>query len=271
MLAKRAAVAPKDVTKALRSIGVGEGTTALVHPDAIVAAQFLGLPLAQRLDALIDAVESAIRPSGTLVIPTFTYSFTKGEQFDMLHTASAVGMVSEQFRTLPGVLRSSDPIFSFAARGKLAPELCAINVKECFGEGSVFALLHRVNAQIVNLGCSLTRGGTFIHYVEVAHGVEYRYKKEFSGTIISPDRRTSENSVIYHVRDLNRPSAADLRRLQNRLTQEKKLRSVDVGRSRIMAVTANDLFDTAWKMLDEDSVSLIAEGAENGSERRPTV
>jgi hypothetical protein len=27
-----------------------------------------------------------------------------------------------------------------------------------------------------------------------------------------------------------------------------------------MAVTASDLFDTAWKMLDEDPVSLIAEG-----------
>jgi hypothetical protein len=27
-----------------------------------------------------------------------------------------------------------------------------------------------------------------------------------------------------------------------------------------MAVTASDLFDTAWKMLDEDSLSLIAEG-----------
>jgi hypothetical protein len=28
-----------------------------------------------------------------------------------------------------------------------------------------------------------------------------------------------------------------------------------------MAVTATDFFDTAWKMLDEDPVSLIAEGA----------
>jgi hypothetical protein len=29
-----------------------------------------------------------------------------------------------------------------------------------------------------------------------------------------------------------------------------------------MAVTARDLFDTAWKMLDEDPVSLIAEGVD---------
>ncbi len=258
----RALVLPEDVTEALRSIGVGEGDTALVHPDAIVAAQFIGVPEAQRLDALIDAVEAAIGPSGTLVIPTFSYSFTKGEPFDPPHTPSAVGMVSERFRMRPGVLRSADPVFSFAARGKLAKELCAIKVGECFGEGSLFALLHRLNAQIVNLGCSMTRGGTFVHYVEVAHGVQYRYKKAFSGTIIS-EGRSIENSVIYHVRDLTRRSEADLRRLQSRLAQEKKLRSVDVGRTRIMAVAANDLFDTAYKMLDEDPVSLIAEGADN--------
>jgi aminoglycoside 3-N-acetyltransferase len=260
--ANRPVVVPEDITEALRSIGLRQGSTALVHPDAIVAAQFIGVPEAQRLDALIDAVQAAIGPSGTLVIPTFSYSFTKGEPFDMLHTPSAVGMVSERFRTLPGVLRSADPIFSFAARGKLAHELCAITVRECFGEGSVFALLHRVNAQIVNLGCSMTRGGTFVHYIEVAHGVQYRYKKEFSGLLIS-EGRSIENSVIYHVRDLTRRSEADLRRLQRRLAQEQKLRSIDVGRTRIMAVTANDLFDTAWRMLDEDSVSLIAEGAQN--------
>jgi hypothetical protein len=67
--------------------------------------------------------------------------------------------------------------------------------------------------------------------------------------------------VVYNVRDLSRKSGADLRRLQERLTGENKLRSVEVGRSRIMSVAANDLFATAWKMLDEDPKSLIAEGA----------
>jgi len=256
-------VTPADVTEALVSIGVEKGSTALVHPDAIVAAQFRSVPSAQRLDALIEAVEAAIGTSGTLIIPTFSYSFTKGEPFDALHTPSVVGMVSERFRTLAGVFRSSDPIFSFAARGRVAEKLCSIPVNECFGQKSVFAELHRMNAQIVDLGCSMTRGGTFVHYVEITHGVDYRYKKEFSGTVVLPDGTSRECSVVYHVRDLTRSSVVDLRRLQRRLVNEKKLRAVDVGRTRITAVTANDWFDTAWKMLDEDPVSLIAEGAEN--------
>jgi aminoglycoside 3-N-acetyltransferase len=254
------AITADDITDALLSIGIQRGSTALVHADAIVAAQFPPMPKRRRLDLLIQAIEAAIGSSGTLLIPTFSYSFTKGEPFDVLQTPSMVGIVSEHFRVLPGVCRSVDPIFSFACRGPRAQELCSIQTHECFGPESVFAALHRMNAYIVELGCSMTRGGTFVHYIETAHGVNYRYKKEFSGTVILPNEQKYECSVVYNVRDLTRKSEADLTRLQERLTAEKKLRSIDVGRSRIMAVTAGDLFDTAWRMLDEDPTSLIAEG-----------
>jgi aminoglycoside 3-N-acetyltransferase len=256
-------ISPSDVTDALLSIGVTQGKIVLIHPDAIVAAQFPPMPNERRLELLIDAIEAAIGASGTLVIPTFSYSFTKGQPFNVLYTPSAVGMISEWFRTQPEVCRSADPIFSFASRGPRAHELCAIPVQECFGANSVFAALHQWNAEIVDLGCSLSRGGTFVHYVETSHAVDYRYSKVFSGTVILPDGQSCERSVIYNVRDLTRKSEADLRRLQRRLESGKKLRSADIGRSRILAITAKDLFDTAWKMLDEDPVSLIAEGAEN--------
>ncbi len=257
----RSTIAPSAVTDALTSVGVKPGSVVLVHPDAIVAAQFPSLPNEQRLDLLIEAIEAAVGGDGTLVMPAFSYSFTKGEQFDVCNTPSTVGMVTERFRTRPGVRRTSDPIFSFASRGPLARELCALPVNECFGPESVFGALHRRNAHIVDLGCSMSRGGTFVHYVETAHGVAYRYRKVFSGTIISANGETAECSVVYNVRDLARRSDADLRRLQERLADDGTSRTAEVGRSRIMAVRASDLFDTAWKMLDEDPVSLIAEGA----------
>jgi aminoglycoside 3-N-acetyltransferase len=260
-----AAIAPSAVTDALIAVGVKPGSVILVHPDAIVAAQFAAMPILaipdeQRLDLLIGAIEAAIGADGTLVMPTFSYSFTKGEAFDVRNTPSAVGMVTEKFRTQPGVLRTADPIFSFACRGPMAGALCAIPIKECFGAESVFAALHRLDAHIVDLGCSMTRGGTFVHYVETSYAVDYRYKKVFSGTVILPGGEASQCSVIYNVRDLTRESDADLGRLQKRLADSGKLRTAEVGRSRILSVTASDLFDMAWKMLDEDPVSLIAEG-----------
>jgi aminoglycoside 3-N-acetyltransferase len=232
----------------------------MVHADAIVAAQFPNLPNEQRLDLLIEAIEAAIGSGGTLVVPAFSYSFTKGEAFDACKTPSAVGMVSERFRTQQGVHRTADPIFSFASRGPRAEELCALPVRECFGGESVFAALHHWNAHIIDLGCSMNRGGTFVHYVETAHGVDYRYRKVFSGTIISPNGQSNQCSVVYNVRDLTRESGADLGRLEKRLADSGKSRTAKVGRSQIMGVQARDLFDTAWKMLDEDPLSLIAEG-----------
>lgn len=278
----RNTITPSAVTDALLSVGVTPGSVVLAHADAIVAAQFP--PVADfhsnsqtnsnshsnsnsnsndwRLDLLIEAVEAVIGKRGTLVMPAFSYSFTKGEVFDVRKTPSAAGMVSERFRIRPSVRRTADPIFSFAGKGPAMQELCAVPVNgcECFGANSAFSVLHRLNAHIIELGCSMTRGGTFVHYVETAHGVDYRYRKQFSGTTISESGGTAECSVIYNVRDLTRRSDADLRRLQKRLSDEGKLRTADVGRSRIMAVTANDVFETAWKMLDEDPVSLIAEG-----------
>ena len=256
-----APIAPSAVTDALLSIGIKPGSVVLVHSDAIVAAQFPAMRSEQRLDLLIEAIDAAIGREGTLVMPAFSYSFTKGEPFDICNTPSTVGMVAERFRTRPGVRRTLDPIFSFACRGPRAQELCDIPIKECFGSESVFAALHRVNAHIICLGCSLNRA-TFVHYVETAHGVDYRYKKVFSGTVISANGQASEKSVVYNVRDLTRRSDSDLRRLQRRLADDGKSRTAEVGRFRIMAVTAGDFFDIAGKMLDEDPVSLVAEGAQ---------
>jgi aminoglycoside 3-N-acetyltransferase len=259
--ADRPTVKPSTVTAALRSIGITQGSVVLVHPDAIVAAQFGEMPLEQRLDLLVEAIDVAIGAEGTLVMPAFSYSFTKGEVFDSLNSPCKVGMVAERFRKQPRVCRTQDPIFSFSCRGPRAEELCSIPAKECFGTPSTFATLHDMNAHIVNLGCSMSSGGTFAHYVETSHGVDYRYRKEFSGTTIRPDGQTRRCSVVYNVRDLARRSEADLRRLELRLEQAGRLRSVEVGRALILGVTANDFFDTAWEMLDEDPVSLIAEGS----------
>jgi aminoglycoside 3-N-acetyltransferase len=254
-------ISPEEITNALRAVGLRAGDVALVHSDAIVAAQLPPMPDGQRLDLLLGAMDSALGPDGTLVMPAFSYSFTRGEPFDVLNSPSTVGMLTERFRTRAGVCRSRDPIFSFSAKGPQARSLCAKPVQECFGKGSVFAALHQLNCHIICLGCSLSSGGTFTHYVENSHGVDYRYDKTFHGITIAPDRREEPASVVYYVRDLKRNSAADLRRLHTSLESQGKLKSEVVGRIRILAVRAVDFFDTAFQMLDEDPYSLISEGA----------
>lgn len=250
------------IGEALAEIGLRPGDTALVHSDAIVAAQLPPVPDEQRLDLLIGALQASVGSEGTLVMPAFSYSFTKNETYDVLNTSSTVGMLTEHFRKQKVVRRSADPIFSVAARGPRANELCSAPAKECFGTDSVFAVLHRLNSYIVCLGCPLTSGGTFVHYVEKSSGVDYRYDKVFRGTVIWPDRSSTEESVVYYVRDLERQSGADLRRLQRRLEANRLLKKSTLGRVRVLGVRAADFYETASQMLKEDPSSLIEEGAD---------
>lgn len=256
------ALGGEDIVDALRACGVAAGDTLMLHSDASVTAQFGKLPPAQRLDLLIDAVLAALGPTGTLIMPTFTYSFTRGEYFDPAASPSTVGAITEHFRTRPGVLRSADPLFSVASLGRLAPAFAAAASDDCFGAGSAFDLLFRNDGKIACLGCGFDRI-TFVHYVEQCSEVDYRYPKRFDGEI-RHHGQSEPVSVNYLVRDLSRETPTDLTRLKLRLQAAGKLRSAAIGRVGLSVVAARDFFTVAGELLAADPTALIREGAGRG-------
>lgn len=250
---------PEHIVAALSACGIGLGDTLMLHSDAGVAAQFRSVPTEQRLDLVLDAVLATLGPEGTLVVPTFTYSFTKGEVFDPDLSPSTVGQLTEHFRRRAGVLRSGHPLFSVAASGPLAGAFAASATGDCFGAGTAFDLLYRHNGKIACLGCGFDRI-TFVHYVEQRAGVDYRYPKRFGG-VIRRNGADEAAAVSYLVRDLARDTPCDLGRLKRRLQEIGKLRSAVVGRVGLLAVTAQDFLGTANTLLAQDPAALIREGA----------
>jgi aminoglycoside 3-N-acetyltransferase len=251
-------LAPSEIADGFRRCGVGPGDVLFLHCDALVLAQLPPMPAAARFDAFFAALDDLLGPDGTLVLPVFTYSFTKSEVFEPERTPSTVGALTEHFRTLPRVRRSRDPIFSVAARGRLAGAFADAPVGDCFGPQSAFGLLHRHDAFIACLGCSFRT--TFTHFVEQAVGVSYRYFKEFSGTI-AEEGATRPATVRYYVRDLARNSAIDLARFGARLANRGLLARTAVGRIGLAAVQARTFATEARAFLTEDPAALIAEGA----------
>lgn len=250
---------PEHIVAALGACGIGAGDVLMMHSDALVAAQFRSVPEEQRLDLVLDAVLAALGPSGTLVIPTFTYSFTKGEVFDLDYSPSTVGQLTESFRRRSGVLRSRHPLFSVAVHGPFAQTFAASATGDCFGPGTAFDLLYRHGGKIACLGCGFDRI-TFVHYVEQCAQVDYRYNKRFDG-LIRRDGVEVAGSVSYLVRDLARDTPCDLGRLKRRLQETNKLRSAAIGRVGLLAVTTQDFLETANALLAEDPAALIREGA----------
>jgi len=54
----------------------------------------------------------------TICLPTFTFSFCNGEDYDVQASRSKMGALNEYIRKLPGTIRSIDPLMSNALIGR---------------------------------------------------------------------------------------------------------------------------------------------------------
>ncbi len=196
-------ISASQITSAIRDLGVRPGDALFVHSGLWAALRVAGPSPREKLVTIVNGLNASV-PDGVLMLPTFSYSFCKGHVFDIDHSPSTVGALTEHFRRLPGVRRTSDPIFSAAVRGDVPAAweeaLFAVDDKDCFGDRSVFAFLRERNARLLFFGVSF-EACTFVHHVEQGLGVRYRYMKDFPGVIRTSDTET-EITARYFVRDL---------------------------------------------------------------------
>ena len=247
-----------DIAAALCQVDVSPSDWVMLHGDAGVAAQLRSIEPAKRLSHFLKGLIDCMA-GGTLLVPAFSYSFTKGESFDVHNTPSGVGQFSEAFRLLPGVKRTRHPIFSVATIGVGADAVMSARLDDCFGPDSVFGLLNQRNAKIVCLGCDFNRV-TFVHYVEQAYGVSYRYPKSFSGMVIENGKQTPL-TTRYLVRDLALQTSCDLRWLKAEAIRRGALKVSQVGRFPIIAISARGFFSLAIELLRLNEHALIKQGA----------
>lgn len=197
----------ESLKHALSELGVKQGDIICVSSDitrfgipkeAKTAVAEYGI--GALMDAYIETFRSAVGETGGILMPTFTYSATRGEVFDTQATPSTVGALTEHFRTYPGVIRSAHPVFSYAGWGKGAEKYLEISTYDCFGEESIFGKLHRDNRTYLMFGVTLQRGATAVYYSEQKARVRYRYFKNFKG-IVRDEAGEKEVIVPYFVRD----------------------------------------------------------------------
>ena len=109
----------------LRAIGLKEGDSVLVHSSFKSMGHIEG-----GIATLVDAFREVLGESGTLVVPTLTYSYVSVQNpvFDYVNTPSCVGAISEYVRHLPDAIRSVHPTHSCAAIGMRAKEFTCDSV-----------------------------------------------------------------------------------------------------------------------------------------------
>ena len=245
-----------QIKNALFDCGIKKDDLIFIHADEILGAQISSSeteedPVLKFIQALIDLIGD----QGTIVVPTFTYSFTTSKQYDIENSISEVGKFSEKFRNIKKAIRSRNPIFSVASIGKLSKKIKKLSEITSFGSQSIFDFLYKNNGKIFCIGCSFNRV-TFTHFVEEKLKIKYRYHKKFDGRIID-DKRTSEVMIDYYVRDLAFDTVCNLSNLKKLMVENNKLKIGSFGRVLTYMCDTQSFFKSCEDLLSKNEFGLI--------------
>ena len=255
-------ISPAEVTEALRELGVRGDDVLYVHSGMQGAVRMEGETREEKMDAVIAALEGAV-PEGQLWMPTYTYSFTRGEDFDVAASPSTVGMLTEHFRARSGVRRTPEPIFSAALTG--APpaaweeRLFTVGDVVCFGEESQFAYLYEADAALLFFGVTF-EFCTYLYLVEQRLQVPYRYLKPFSGRVVAGGAATPVEAR-YYVRHLDQDVENTFTPLGEELVRRGLARELRIPRGpRLFLTRARAAHDVAAEQIEVNPDYLLTRG-----------
>ncbi len=179
-----------ELTRAARQLGVEAGMVLLVHASLRSFGRWLiGGPV-----ALLLALEEAIGPGGTLVMPTHSADLSDPQPWQHpavpeswwprireelpafrpdLTPTYGMGQLAECFRRQEGTVRSDHPQVSFAARGPMAEDITRPHpLADGLGDNSPLARLYDLGAWVLLIGVDHSVN-TSLHLAE--------YRAEFPG------------------------------------------------------------------------------------------
>ena len=251
-----------DLSGAMAHLGIAKNDIVVMHSSV---ANF-GIPegaLDRKaiVNGIFDAVLKVVGEGGTIVFPTFSYSFGSdkaNKYFDPSATPSVCGVLTEYARSCPESRRSCEPMLSVAAVGADAEALTADVSNRCLGSGSVWPRLMQKRAKICNL--NLDPGSTFIHYIESELRMPYRFDIPMNGVCVL-NGNPAPYSVIYSGRDLSNPKSVTSRKRYFELAYERGLaRKAKIGKGFISTVTFEKTYEFLRSALRDDPWFLTVAG-----------
>src|SRR5215216_4658671 len=230
-----------------RDLGVEEGDTLLVHSSYKSLGAVDGGP-----QIVINALETALGPEGTLIMPTFNFDFTKGQPWDVRSTPSKMGILTELVRTDPRAKRVFHPFYSFAILGKHAEMLGSLRYKSSYERNSVFGKLRELDGKIMVIGLSYTNSMTFFHHIEQMEGVDYRFLKQFAGEVTDEDGNTYTDTFEMLVRDIDKGVITEVNPMGELMERAGVITSAKIGEADVKLMKANEVYEFTAREMKRD-------------------
>ncbi|MFA5878078.1 MAG: AAC(3) family N-acetyltransferase [Candidatus Staskawiczbacteria bacterium] len=247
----------KDIVDVLKKAGIKRGDVLMIHADLGRFGKLGKITNKDEFaDIFIEAFRQVVGEEGTLIVPTFTYSFCNNEVYDPDNTPSKVGLFTEHLRKKEGAFRSIHPIFSVAAIGKRSKELTTNLSKSSFGKSSIYDKLRGIkNSKYVIFGVDYF-ASTQIHYIEEKLKVPYRYVKKFKGKIRKRNKVYSDE-YEYFVRRLDEETVPDFSKIEKHLFSAGFLKKVPLGNAFVGVVKISDICRESTVMFRKDPKSFL--------------
>lgn len=237
-----------DIVKALKDIGLKKGDNIFIHSNI----GFFGrLENAKNPNDYYQTFKKAIfeiiGENGTLINPTFSYSFCNNQDFNPKTTEGVCGLFSELARKDSEAKRSKDANFSVSAIGANAAYFTSDAPEYSFGKNSFWERFLNRNGVFVNF--NFDAGSTFIHYVERELKVPYRWDKAFSGNLILGAEKTK--ATFYHfVYDHQNPDdKPNFPAFHQKAIDLGYVNTMNLGKGALTVISASSTYDLIKKTI----------------------
>jgi aminoglycoside 3-N-acetyltransferase len=248
-------VSDKDILECLYDVNASEAKYLYIHSSLSFGIPNPDLDKNEVLEALWNLIRELKVP--TICVPTFTFSFCNGRDYDVAKSRSRMGVLNEYIRRLPQAVRSRDPLMSVAAVGQDTSIVEDIG-RHSIGVDSTFDKLRaKGGTKFLFLGARPCKCMTYVHYVEERLGVPYRYNREFTGNITDASGTSTETFTLFVRYQGVQPREAD--DYEQFLIDNGLMLKRACGDSFIYAVDETSVYGTLVEALDEDIDFLLAE------------
>ena len=249
----------EELKESLLSAGIQPGDHLMVHASLSKMGFIEG-----GADTVVEVLKEMVGAEGLILMPTSPIArlqldyVSANPLFDVLATPSAMGKVSEVFRTSDGVVRSYHPTEPVAAWGAQAYEYIKdhTNKNTPYHWDSPYGKLIQHGGKILYIGVTLDNAGTHLHTLEDAIdvGVPVYYAQEFRLPV-----HDYEGKELIITTKVHNPEYSKKRRCDELLPmflREGVYREVYIGKAKTLVFDAKKMFDVMVSAFTERGVTM---------------
>ena len=256
--AGKTVVGKKEIIEGLRGVGVEAGDAVFFHNSLSSMGYVEG-----GARTVVDAFLEAVGPKGTVAVHTchfggwhWHYARSKpNPAFDVRHSPSMMGRITEVFRRQDGATRCLDSSNPMCAIGQHAAYLAEGSVR-CFtpcGRGTAWGKLGEIGAHYMFLGTGWNTC-TLMHGCEEYAYAPYALMDEPSRLEVVDD----EGRPHTHVQKVHTPNVPrDYAKIEPEMEARGLLRRGKIGDADVMVTCARDLIQVGTRCILEDPGFLL--------------